>query len=522
MNARFAASLALLVTRLASAEPPIDAAPPAPGAAPEGDAREASMEPPRSDADDQAVEPSASPTSDDVDAKALYTLEEVEIRGNDRTLSRIIAALLPCAPGDRLDPTDHRLLRARYRLLATGYFRDVELSLRRGSRRGRVVLVVDVRERNTLVIESLVAGVGARDRAGGRATPIGPFGSVELLESNLGGTGLSFGAAAAGAYEQHAVRLRVGERGLLATGLDLGATFLTARHREAFGTHGVLVADGAAPLEAERAIYSYDRIGGSLTASHRLDADWTVHGSYRVERIDAPSGPRFASELVEGIRTPLALHLFDRPSSLGVVGAAAQYDSRDESAFPTRGILARFAADVAAAATGSDYPYAKLETQLTRWFPMPWRHDTVRFHAQASVVTGAAPLFERFYVGDLSDLLPDRVVGLTVDERAAPNLLGTRVRENRWGTVAAKLGGEYAFRVYRGGARVESVDIYLGAGAYYLDDPSQLLASARPRTDRSLPVDLTVDAGIRLVTTVGVFGFGLSNWLGLFPAEVRP
>lgn len=461
-------------------------------------------------------------TADTTPEKTVYTLEGIEIRGNERTLSRVISALLPWSPGDRLDPEDRRLLRARYRLLATGYFRDVELSLRRGSRRGRVVLVVAVRERNTLVIESLVAGVGAREGSDGRASPIGPFAGLELVESNLGGTGILFGAAGAVAHEQHALRLRFGERGLLATGLDLEASFVTAKHQEAFGREGVLVSSPTGTLAVPRALYDYGRVGGSLAAAARLDADWTVQGTYRIERLDAPQGPSFASELLDGERTPIDIHLLPRASTLGLLGASAVYDSRDTPFAPARGILARVGADVAATATGSDYPYAKVEGRVARWFPMPWRGDTLRIDAQGGVLTGSAPLLERFYVSDLSDLLPDRILGLTVDQRSSPNLLGTRIVDRRWGTLAAKLGADYTFRVYRGGSSVETVDLYLGAGLYYLDDPSQLLARAAPRRDRSLPLDLTFDAGVRVVTNVGVFGFGLSNWLGLFPTELRP
>ncbi len=469
-----------------------------------------------------AVTREAPETSEGPAEKTVYTLEGVEIRGNERTLSRVISALLPWAPGDRLDPEDRRLLRARYRLLATGYFRDVELSLRRGSRRGRVVLVVVVRERNTLVIESLVAGVGAREGANGRVSPLGPFAGLELVESNLGGTGVLFGAAAAVAHDQHALRLRFGERGLLATGLDLEASFVTAKHQEAFGREGVQISSPTGTLAVERAVYDYGRIGGSLAAASRLDADWTVHASYRIERLDAPKGPTFASEVLEGERTPIDLHLLRRASTLGVLGASAVYDSRDMPVAPSRGILARVGADVAATATGSDYPYAKVEGRVSRWFSMPWRGDALRLDVQGGVLTGSAPLLERFYVSDLSDLLPDRILGLTVDQRSSPNLLGTRIVDRRWGTVAAKVGADYTFRVYRGGSSVETVDLYLGAGVYYLDDPSQLLARSAPRRDRTLPIDLTFDAGVRVVTNVGVFGFGLSNWLGLFPTELRP
>ncbi len=458
------------------------------------------------------------------ETKSVYVLEGVEIRGNERTLSRVISGMLPWAPGDRIDPEDRRLLRARFRLLATGYFREVELSLRRGSRRGHVVLVVHVQERNTLIIESLVAGVGAHADGDGRQKSTGPFGGVELVETNLAGTGVLFGGAAAIAEDQHALRLRLGERGLLATGLDLEAAFLTAAHKEAFGTSAVLTSAAAAGGTASpaHAIYTYRRVGASLGASMRLDADWTVHGGYRIEHIDAPEGPSFASEIVDGDRVPLETHLLRRASSVGVLSGSATYDSRDSPAVPSRGILARVGTHIASAATASDYPYAKIEGELTRWFPLPWRGDGLRLHAFAGFITGSAPLYERFNVGDLSDLLPDRLLGLTVDQRSAPNFFGTRIGASRWGSVAAKVSAEYAFRVYRGGVSVESVDLYLGAGAYFLDDPAQLLASARPPLDRSLPIDLTFDAGLRMVTNVGVFGFGLSNWLGLFPTELRP
>jgi hypothetical protein len=308
----------------------------------------------------------------------------------------------------------------------------------------------------------------------------------------------------------------------LATGLELEATFVTARHQEAFGREGVQMSSPSGTLSAAHALYEYGRIGGSLSAATRLDADWTVQGTYRAERLDAPNGPAFASELIDGERTPIELHLLRRPSTLGVLGASAVYDSRDMPVTPSRGIVARVGADVAAAATGSDYPFAKVEGRVARWFPMPWRGDALRIDVQGGVLTGSAPLLERFYVSDLSDLLPDRIMGLTVDQRSSPNLLGTRILDRRWGTVSAKVGADYTCRVYRGGSSVETVDLYLGAGLYYLDDPSQLLARSAPRRDRTLPIDLTFDAGVRVVTNVGVFGFGLSNWLGLFPAELRP
>ena len=57
----------------------------------------------------------------------------------------------------------------------------------------------------------------------------------------------------------------------------------------------------------------------------------------------------------------------------------------------------------------------------------------------SSHVIGDAPLFEKFYVGDFTDLLPDRVLDLNFDRRAAPNFLGTDIVEVRYGQYAAKI-----------------------------------------------------------------------------------
>src|SRR5688500_7023246 len=81
-----------------------------------------------------------------------YTLEGIELRGNLRTRARVVLRYLPFEPGDLLDVDDPAVELARYRLLGTGFFRDVQFSLRKGSERGRVVLVVEVVERNTIVI----------------------------------------------------------------------------------------------------------------------------------------------------------------------------------------------------------------------------------------------------------------------------------------------------------------------------------------------------------------------------------
>ena len=87
-----------------------------------------------------------------------YVIEAVRVAGNRKTATSLIVgelAVMDLKPGVSLDASDSRVEAARYRLLSLGYFLDVHLSVARGSQRGAVVLVVDVEERGTLVINEL-------------------------------------------------------------------------------------------------------------------------------------------------------------------------------------------------------------------------------------------------------------------------------------------------------------------------------------------------------------------------------
>src|SRR4030095_2454628 len=70
-------------------------------------------------------------------------------------------------------------------LLALGYFLDVRLSVTRGAARGGVVLVVEVEERGTIVINEFYPSTSA-------ATTF--WGGADVSETNLLGHGINLGA----------------------------------------------------------------------------------------------------------------------------------------------------------------------------------------------------------------------------------------------------------------------------------------------------------------------------------------
>src|SRR5512146_2087678 len=116
-----------------------------------------------------------------------YTLEAIQVRGNTRTQRRVVLRYVPFKPGNVFDVDDPEVELSRYRLLGTGFFRDVQYSLKKGSERGLVVLVIDVAERNTIVINDISMGFAADEARNGRVRRLSGYAGLDVAETNLAG-----------------------------------------------------------------------------------------------------------------------------------------------------------------------------------------------------------------------------------------------------------------------------------------------------------------------------------------------
>ena len=133
-------------------------------------------------------------------------------------------------------------------------------------------------------------------------------------------------------------------------------------------------------------------------------------------------------------------------------------------------------------------------------------------------IAGDAPFFEQYYVGDLTDFLPGRLLGLNFDRRPAPNFLGTAIEEVRYAEYALKLNAEYRIPVYRGSRSVFGIDVFASFGAFALASPREVTRPSREFTGlQRIPMDLTGNLGFRLDTSLGGFVFTFSNILGFLP-----
>jgi outer membrane protein assembly factor BamA len=446
-----------------------------------------------------------------------YTLEGIEVRGNTTTLARVVLRYVPFHSGDVLDVDDPELESTRFRLLGTGFFRDVQLSLRRGTRRGNVVLVIDVVERNTVVVDDLWLGLSADVDPGGSARPLTAYGGARVTETNLAGTGVALGGAFAVADQQLALRVRGVIPQLLRSDWFAETELLYSAARDFFGNRDVLVDDPTQPVE-DFAVARYKRFGGRIGAGHDLGISSQLFLGYRLEKIDA-SLPLAASDNRGADVEPIDFMLDNGSSILSTLRATFANDTRDQPFLPSRGHRFLASLDASLAPLGSDYTYTKLQLDASQWFALPWGH-VLQLHGFVGGVFGNAPLFERFYVGDLSDLLPDRVLDLSFDRRPAPNFLNTDIVEIRYGNYAAKLDAEYRIPLYRGRQSIYGVDFFSGIGLYGLANEQDFVEHARGYTGFSTwPIDFTFNAGLRIDTQAGGFVLGISNLVGLIPVR---
>jgi outer membrane protein insertion porin family len=451
-------------------------------------------------------------------AQVRYTLEGVAVRGNTRTSERVVMRFVPFRRGDLIDVRDSAFELARYRLLGTGFFRDVELSLEKGSQRGRVILVVAVVERNTIVLNDVSMGLSADADVNGQARPLTAYAGISAAETNLAGTGITLGGAVAGAQNQLALRARFLDPSFFGTQWMVAGTFLYNDSHAFFGNSEVWSADPSSRLPlADYAVVSYKRLGGALGIGRDLSLSTQAWMHLRFETIDA-SSPLLASHLRGFDREPIDFDIIRGNSLLATVRGTFQHDTRDHPFLPTRGWLLTLNGEFSVLPSALDYDFQKIEFQASRWWRLPFGGHVAELDVYGGAIAGSAPFFEQFHIGDLSDFRPDRLLGMSFDRRPPPNFLGTEILEERYGTYALKVSGEYRIPLYRGVRSIYGIDFFGSFGIYGLANGRTISQPPRGYSGAArVPVDLTGNLGFRADTRAGGFTFAFANALSFLP-----
>lgn len=447
-----------------------------------------------------------------------YELESIRIRGNKRTRERTILRYVPFRPGDEIDLDDPRLELVRYRLLGTGYFSEVELSLTKGGKHGAVVLDIEVTERNTIVVNDIWLGLSADATPEGTSRPLTAYGGADVAETNFFGTGVMIGGAVAVADRQSAYRLRFVDPSFLGSKWIVSGTVVLNDARDFFGTRDVLYDPPKGDVEkTDYAVMTYTRKGGAFGLGYDLGTSTRLMASYHIEALDA-SMPRAASHRRGLDIEPIEFHLLEGRSLLSYVSLQLDDDTRDDPVLPSRGHHLQLAGDIGLTTVGSDYGFLRAQVRGSQWWPVGFRDHVFRLDAFAGAAVGDTPLFMRFYVGDFSDFLPDRVLDLNFDRRPPPNFLHTSIVEMRYEDYAARVVGEYRVPVHRSRRSVYGVDLFASAGFFSMLSRRDVISPARGYSGFSrFPVDLTFNLGVRVSTKAGGFVLAIANAIGFFP-----
>jgi outer membrane protein assembly factor BamA len=386
------------------------------------------------------------------------------------------------------------VLLSRLRLLQLGWFSRVETRVERGSERGRVVLVFDVVERNTLIITDLVLG---------STGPQPIYGGLGLSQQNFLGRGLGlsgafvYGGSPAGRSgdpDRFAIRAGFFAPDLVLPGgppLVFGLSGLFLRGEEL--ACGDPDCDRFSGDFGDAPRTSYQRAGGEVTVGVRPGPFERILASYRLERVRASRpGP--------GAPDP-GPFVLDGWSSLAAVTGTYEIDTREDFFFPREGFRALGQVSFASKLFGGEYEYSRYLLQLETAYRLLRR--PLRIQAALGASQGEAPFFDRFYAADFSYFAVGPALGRALELNFST--------DSRYDAFVAMGGLEYGIPLWARGGFFHRGYLALGARAVW---SSATLGGGRTRFSRT---PLSADVALRLDTPVGTFdaslGYALDNAL---------
>ena len=309
-----------------------------------------------------------------------HTVRSVEIQGNTKTRSTVIARELALGPGEVFDLARTRVSEARLR--NTQFFEEVRVTPVPTPVPGQSDLRVTVKEGPT----------GQMSFGAGYSNVEGLVGFVEYAESNF-----DF-ANSEGWYRGDGQKFRVR--------LSVGS--LTNSFEHSFEEPALWERDLAVGYSIERryagyasANYSVLTEGISVYARRRIFSNIEGRLGYNIRRMSVDnvtaSAPQdVADEAAAGART------------ISSVSASLSYDTRDVYNFPTKGSRLSLTEELAGSGLGGDVKYLKSELRTGRWFLVsPTAEQTVGVIGRVGMITGSGgsiPFYERFYLGGAYDM----------------------------------------------------------------------------------------------------------------------
>ena len=309
-----------------------------------------------------------------------HTVRTVEIQGNTKTRSTVIARELALGPGEVFDLARARVSEARLR--NTQFFEEVRVTPVSTPIPGQSDLRVTVKEGPT----------GSVSFGAGYSTVEGLVGFVEYAEANFDFANPENWYRGDG--QKFRVRLEVGnlsnsfEHSFEEPALwerDLAVGYSLERRYAGFASANYSVISEGISLYARRRVFS--TIEGRISYNlRRMSVDNVVVGAPAEVVAEGNAGGRVISS----------------------ISASLTYDTRDEYNFPTKGSRISLTEELAGNGLGGDLKYLRSELRMGRWFLVsPDAEQTIGILGRVGLLTGTGgslPFYERFYLGGAYDM----------------------------------------------------------------------------------------------------------------------
>jgi outer membrane protein insertion porin family len=331
-----------------------------------------------------------------IEQGARTYVERIDIHGNMRTRGYVIRREFDIAEGDAYNKG--LIDRAERRLKNLNYFKTVKITTKPGSAQDRVILDVDLADRDT----------GDFNIAGGYSTTDGWLAEVKLGDTNFAGTGVALNSAFTYGQYTRSVDVSATDPGFFgnraSAGIDLSAKESVANTYQSYGTENY----GATML-----------IGTPI--SEQLGMQWRYSIARQQVTIDPASLVAPPSIVVQ--QAALA-----GPQWVSAVGDTATYSTLDNPKAPTNGFSSQLRQDLAG--LGGDVRFMRTTEDFKYYHQL--NDDVVSLaRAQGGYITGwggsQVPLIDNFFGG------PTMVRGF------APNGFGPR--DLTPGTTMDNVGG---------------------------------------------------------------------------------
>jgi len=408
----------------------------------------------------------------------VLIIEKILIRGNNRTDTSIIRQHITIKEMEPLD--EEKVEFSRLKLLSTGFFSDVFANIEKGSKKGYVLLVFNVKERGTLFIDELHLGLSSINSY---------WGGLSITDSNLLGKGYRLSAGVV--YGEHFLTSRL---------RFINPAVLSSRHRLGFELLYNDVSERTIDEKSQNVIelLQYRRLSGTLI--HGLKLDNYIYGYmyYSFEGIDA----KFINKPEEN-----PLNIREGRSYLSSLSIAISRDTRNDIFMPKKGLFTSISYEIANAVMFSDYEYAKLNLEVEYYLPAFSDHS-FKIRLFGGSVQGDAPFFKKYFVGDYFYF----VYGKTT----LPRIWGVNTSDVvKYKSVA--MMGELSYAV----PSISVKDIVYKSFFYFTVAASHTASieefkreeTVRPTEEIITPVSF--DMGFKADTEYGIFKFSLAYLLDI-------